>query len=73
MTTCRVCALDRDSAGTGPRAAGSAGAALVVRAWREGGVLRARLLAVEPPHRTVATTQGTDAVCDAVRAWLDRL
>jgi hypothetical protein len=72
MTTCRVCALDR--AGAGPRAAaGGAGAALVVRAWREGGVLRARLLAVEPPHRTVATAQGTDAVCDAVRAWLGRL
>jgi hypothetical protein len=73
VTTCRVCALDRDLTGAGPRTGGGAGAALLVRAWREGGVLRARLLAVEPPHRTVATAQGADDVCDAVRAWLSRL
>jgi hypothetical protein len=68
VTTCRACAPDGDVTD-----AGTTGAALLVRAWRDGDVVRARLLAVEPPHRTVATAEGADAVCDAVRTWLSRL
>jgi len=61
------------SGGTDGGTDGGAGAVLLVRAWREGDVVRARLLAVGPAQRTVATAQGADAVCDAVRAWLGRL
>ena len=53
-----------------PTAGHGVGAALLLRVWRDGDVVRARLLGVEPPHRTVATAQGTDAICAAVRAWL---
>jgi len=79
MTTCRVCAHGRGARHTrdvrdaGSPDAGDAGAVLLVRAWRDGDVLRARLLAAGPSHRTVATAQGVDAVCDALRSWLSRL
>jgi hypothetical protein len=74
VTTCRVCAPEPRRAAAGPPGADTGvGAALLVRAWRDGDVVRARLLAVEPSHRTVATAQGTDAICAAVHAWLSRL
>jgi len=74
MTTCRVCAaIDGEPAlQPDPRAAGTGGAALLLRVWHEDDV-RARLIGVDPPYRTVATAQGIDGVCDAVRAWLTRL
>lgn len=83
MTTCRVCALREAHDGTGSantlpeqryRAAPAPqdGAALLLRVWREDD-LRARLLGVDEPYRTVATASGIDAICDAVRAWLQRL
>jgi hypothetical protein len=60
-------------AGAGPSSHPPPGAALLVRAWRDGDVLRVRLLAVEGSRRTVATAAGVDAACDAVRSWLSRL
>jgi hypothetical protein len=68
MTTCRVCEA-RDAAGAAPDVAA---AALLLRVWHDDG-LRARLLGVDPPHRTVATAAGVDGICDAVREWLNRL
>jgi len=80
VTTCRACDR-RDAAapsgrptepGDPPVRPVDAGAALILRVWRDDG-LRARLLAVDPPQRTVATAQGVDEICDAVRAWLSNL
>jgi hypothetical protein len=78
MTTCRVCTElggPRETPVTsaaGHEESPSEGAALLLRVWRDGD-LRARLLGVDPPYRTVATAQGIDGICDAVRAWLSRL
>ena len=68
MTTCRACV---GRAGAEPAADPAVGTALLLRVWREGD-LRARLIGVDGGHRTVATAQGIDAICDAVRAWLTR-
>ncbi|MFH8798103.1 hypothetical protein ACH4F6_00680 [Streptomyces sp. NPDC017936] len=50
-------------------------ATLIVRAWlRDDGLLCARL--IETAHgtpRTWATAEGAEAVCAALRAWLDTL
>jgi hypothetical protein len=68
VTTCPVCAR-REAAGR--RGTGTPGRdrALLLRVWYDDGP-RARLIGVDPPYRTVATAHGTDAICDAVRAWL---
>ena len=71
MTTCLVCAR-RDAAGSPDVASRAGSAALLLRVWYEDG-LRARLLGVDAPYRTVATAQGADEICDAVRAWLARV
>jgi hypothetical protein len=50
---------------------------LVVRVWTEQGVpeLRARLLEARglEDARTGPAAAGVDAICDAVRAWLESL
>lgn len=57
------------------RAAGGRTAALLLRVWfEEGGAQpRARLLtATGSDPQTVATAQGVDDICTAVRTWLTR-
>jgi len=71
MTTCPVC-VRRDAARPPDVVTPAGGGALLLRVWNEDG-LRARLLGVDAPYRTVATAQGADEICAAVRAWLGRL
>ena len=77
MTTCRTCAefdvtTVAAAAPAPPKSASQAQreAAILIRAWQEGDGVRARLLRANPPHRTVATAHGIEAICDAIQAWL---